>query len=56
LKDAEEAFQSNAIHGKIAGMIFEPIQGVGGIHPVPQGYGPGMAQLVKKYGGVIIAD
>ena len=56
LKDAEEAFQSNAIHGKIAGMIFEPIQGVGGINPVPQGYGPGIAALVKKYGGLVIAD
>jgi alanine-glyoxylate transaminase/(R)-3-amino-2-methylpropionate-pyruvate transaminase len=56
LKDAEEAFQSNAIHGKIAGLIFEPIQGVGGINPVPQGYGPGIAQIVRKYGGVVIAD
>lgn len=37
-------------------MIFEPIQGVGGINPVPEGYGPGITQLVRKYGGVVIAD
>jgi 4-aminobutyrate aminotransferase-like enzyme len=37
-------------------MLFEPIQGVGGINPVPNGYGKGMAELVRKYGGVIIAD
>jgi alanine-glyoxylate transaminase / (R)-3-amino-2-methylpropionate-pyruvate transaminase len=56
LKDAEEAFQANAIHGKIAGMIFEPIQGVGGINPAPAGYGKGISELVRKYGGLVISD
>ena len=37
-------------------MLFEPIQGVGGINPVPKGYGKGIAELVRKYDGVIIAD
>lgn len=55
VKDAEE--QINCTAGKkIAGMIAEPVQGVGGINPLPAGYMPKMAELVRKYGGVVIAD
>jgi alanine-glyoxylate transaminase / (R)-3-amino-2-methylpropionate-pyruvate transaminase len=44
-------------HGKVAGFIFEPIQGAGGIYTLPEGYLPRMVDLVrKKYGGLIICD
>ncbi len=41
----------------MAAFIFEPIQGAGGIYPLPEGYLPRMVDLVrKKYGGLIICD
>jgi 4-aminobutyrate aminotransferase-like enzyme len=41
----------------VAAFIFEPIQGAGGIYPLPEGYLPRMVDLVrKKYGGLIICD
>ena len=41
----------------MAGFIFECIQGVGGINPVPDGYLAPMVDLVRnKHKGLIIAD
>lgn len=42
--------------GNIAGIIMEPLQGYGGIHPLNDGYMKDSFELVKKYGGVTIAD
>ncbi len=42
--------------GHIAGMIFEPIQGIGGINTFVDGYIPMITDLVKSHGGLVIAD
>lgn len=54
-KDAMEIINSNC-SGKIAGMIFEPIQGIGGINTFVDGYIPMITDIVKNHGGLIIAD
>ena len=54
-KDALEIINSNC-NGKIAGMLFEPIQGIGGINTFVDGYIPMITELVRSYGGLIIAD
>lgn len=49
-----------AIHyqtsGKLAGMIIEPIQGYGGIVPMPGGYMSGAFERVRAHGGLAIVD
>ena len=42
--------------GHNAGMIFEPIQGIGGINTFVDGYIPMITDLVKSHGGLVIAD
>jgi len=42
--------------GRIAGMLVEPIQGVGGFVTPPKEYFKIAQEIVKKYGGVFIAD
>jgi alanine-glyoxylate transaminase/(R)-3-amino-2-methylpropionate-pyruvate transaminase len=42
--------------GKIAAFIAEPIQGFGGVITPPKSYFPMMYDVVKKYGGLFIAD
>jgi alanine-glyoxylate transaminase/(R)-3-amino-2-methylpropionate-pyruvate transaminase len=42
--------------GKIAGMIIEPIQGSGGVVPMPQGYMQGAFEIVRAAGGLCISD
>jgi 4-aminobutyrate aminotransferase-like enzyme len=42
--------------GKIAGFLAEPIQGVGGFIVPPEGYFEVAVGIVKKYGGLFIAD
>ena len=42
--------------GKIAGFLAEPIQGVGGFVVPPKGYFEVAVGIVKKYGGLFIAD
>ncbi len=42
--------------GKIAGILAEPIQGVGGFITPPDDYWKIVYDIVKKYGGVFIAD
>jgi 4-aminobutyrate aminotransferase-like enzyme len=54
-RDAEGVIQS-ATAGRIAAFIAEPIQGVGGfITPPPEYFGI-VYEIVKRYGGVTIAD
>jgi len=45
-----------ATSGAIAGMIFEPIQGFGGVVPMPTGYLAGAAEITRRAGGLVIMD
>jgi alanine-glyoxylate transaminase/(R)-3-amino-2-methylpropionate-pyruvate transaminase len=42
--------------GRLAGMIIEPVQGYGGIVPMPEGYIAGAFERVRARGGVGIID
>jgi alanine-glyoxylate transaminase/(R)-3-amino-2-methylpropionate-pyruvate transaminase len=42
--------------GALAGMIIEPVQGYGGIVPMPQGYLAGAFERVRAAGGLAIVD
>ncbi len=54
-EDVEELIKTTTT-GEIAGMMVEPIQGVGGfITPPPEYFGI-VAEIVRKYGGLFIAD
>ena len=53
--DVEELIQTTTI-GKVAAMIVEPIQGVGGFITPPKEYFEIVAEIVRKHGGVMIAD
>ena len=54
-KDVEEVIQTTTT-GKIAGMLAEPIQGVGGFITPPKEYYAEVARIIRNYGGVFIAD
>src|SRR3954462_3754126 len=54
-KDVENVIQSSTA-GAIAGMIAEPIQGVGGFITPPKEYFKMAFSIVKRYGGDFIAD
>src|SRR5215470_959871 len=42
--------------GRVAGMIAEPIQGVGGFITPPREYFAIVAGIIRKYGGIFISD
>jgi alanine-glyoxylate transaminase / (R)-3-amino-2-methylpropionate-pyruvate transaminase len=42
--------------GQVAGLIYEPIQGFGGVTPLPVEYIPRVADIVRAAGGLMIAD
>ncbi len=42
--------------GRLAGMFIEPVQGYGGIVPLPDGYIEGAAERVRAAGGLVIID
>lgn len=42
--------------GRIAGFVYEPIQGFGGVTPLPCEYVEAVAPLVRDAGGLMIAD
>ncbi|KAB2919392.1 MAG: aspartate aminotransferase family protein [Hyphomicrobiaceae bacterium] len=46
----------SATCGEVAGIMIEPIQGYGGVIPVPKGYIRKAAALVRSAGGVCIID
>ncbi len=47
---------ASATSGRLAGMIIEPVQGYGGIVPMPAGYIAEAAARVRQAGGVLILD
>ena len=53
--DVEELIRT-ATSGQVAGMLVEPIQGVGGFITPPKEYFAIVAEIVRRYGGVFIAD
>ncbi len=54
-KDIEELIQTTTT-GRIAGMLAEPILGVGGFITPPAEYFEIAAEIVRKHGGVMIVD
>ncbi len=42
--------------GKVAGMFIEPVQGYGGIVPIPEGYISGAFDRIRAAGGICIVD
>lgn len=47
---------NGATSGRLAGMIVEPVQGYGGIVPMPPGYMKGAFERVRAAGGVCVVD
>ena len=54
-QDLEELIQTST-SGQIAGMIAEPIQGIGGFITPPKEYFPIVHDIVQRYGGILISD
>jgi len=54
-QDVEQVIKTTTC-GQIAGMLVEPIQGVGGFVTPPPGYFSMVAEIVRHHGGVMIAD
>ena len=54
-KDLEELIATTT-SGRVAGLLAEPIQGVGGFVTPPPEYFAIAAEIVRKHGGVFIAD
>ena len=55
LDDLERTVQFGT-SGRIAGLILEPVQGYGGIVPLPHGYISGAFERARAAGGVCIVD
>ena len=54
-RDVEELIRTST-SGRVAGMIAEPIQGVGGFITPPREYFTIVAGIVRQYGGIFISD
>jgi 4-aminobutyrate aminotransferase-like enzyme len=54
-KDLEEAIQTQT-SGRVAALIAEPIQGVGGYITPPKEYFQEIVAILRKYGGLFICD
>jgi 4-aminobutyrate aminotransferase-like enzyme len=54
-KDVDELIKTTTT-GNIAGMLVEPIQGVGGFITPPDEYFQIVSEIVRKYGGIFISD
>jgi 4-aminobutyrate aminotransferase-like enzyme len=54
-KDIEEVIRTST-GGAVAGMLAETIQGLGGVVVPPPGYFKIVANIVRQYGGLFIAD
>jgi 4-aminobutyrate aminotransferase len=53
--DMEEMIRTTT-NGRVAGIIAEPIQGVGGFITPPKEYFPIVAEIVRNHGGIFISD
>jgi 4-aminobutyrate aminotransferase len=53
--DMDELIRTST-SGRIAGLIAEPIQGVGGFITPPKEYFPIVEKIVRNYGGIFISD
>jgi 4-aminobutyrate aminotransferase-like enzyme len=53
--DIEELIQTTTV-GEVAGLLAEPILGVGGVIEPPPGWMERAVTIVKKYGGIFICD
>ena len=54
-QDLEDVIRSST-SGRVAGMIAEPIQGVGGFITPPREYFQIVAEIVRNHGGIFISD
>ena len=54
-QDVEELIRTTT-PGRVAGFLAEPIQGVGGFITPPKEYFGIVAEIVRKYGGLVISD
>ena len=54
-KNVETTIQTST-HGRIAGMIVEPVMGVGGFISPPKAYFDEVTEIVHRYGGKYISD
>jgi len=54
-EDVDELIRTTT-SGRIAGMIAEPIQGVGGFITPPKEYFPIVDRIIRNYGGIFISD
>lgn len=54
-RDVEDLIRSTT-NGRVAGIIAEPIQGVGGFITPPKEYFPIVEQIVRRHGGIFISD
>jgi 4-aminobutyrate aminotransferase len=54
-QDVEELIRTTT-SGRVAGIIAEPIQGVGGFITPPPEYFPIVADIVRRFGGIFISD
>ena len=54
-RDVEELIRTST-SGRVAGMIAEPIQGVGGFITPPPEYFAIVADIVRRHGGIFISD
>jgi alanine-glyoxylate transaminase/(R)-3-amino-2-methylpropionate-pyruvate transaminase len=54
-KDIEELIQTTTT-GQVAGLIAEPILGVGGVITPPPGWMKVAVDIVRKYGGIFLCD
>ncbi|MFQ5630287.1 MAG: aspartate aminotransferase family protein [bacterium] len=54
-QDVEELIQTTTV-GRVAGILIEPIQGVGGFITPPKEYYGIVSEIIRKYGGVFISD
>ncbi len=54
-RDMKELIETTT-SGAVAGLIAEPIQGVGGFITPPKEYFPIVADIIREHGGIFIAD
>ncbi len=55
-EDVENLIRTATRRGKLAAFFAEPIQGVGGFVTPPEDYFQAVADIVRRYGGLIIID